>query len=89
MKNGIYCFKCDGLGKTKKGKECRKCRGTGKLSEKFFYDVLNLIQEEIKLNAPKLLKSSHISQTSRVWNFNLGNLKFLFFTKEWNAQGAS
>jgi len=42
------CFRCDGKKVNKKGLPCKKCNGTGRLNNKFFKDLQNILSLEVR-----------------------------------------
>jgi hypothetical protein len=41
------CFRCDGKKINKKGLPCKKCNATGKLNNKFFRDLNQILKTEV------------------------------------------
>jgi len=42
------CFKCDGKMVNKNGLPCKKCNGTGKINNKFFKDLKQILNNEVR-----------------------------------------
>lgn len=41
------CYRCDGKKLSKRGLLCKKCNGTGKLNNKFFKDLNQILKAEV------------------------------------------
>jgi len=39
----LVCFKCNGSGVNKRGKDCKTCEGQGKLEQEFYQQIMEYI----------------------------------------------